>query len=77
MGALYWALGVTSPAPPLLGLTGLSGIVLGERATSAARTRLRDRRATPPPVSSAHRPPAAPERHPMRTVPEEHEDRIR
>ncbi|MGC9378887.1 DUF1427 family protein [Streptomyces sp. MH13] len=41
MGAVYWALGLTSPAPPLIGLTGLLGIVLGERAV----TRLRDRTA--------------------------------
>ncbi|SFY51153.1 DUF1427 family protein [Streptomyces sp. F-1] len=37
MGAVYWALGVHSPAPPLLGLTGLFGIVVGERAASALR----------------------------------------
>ncbi|MFH8977066.1 DUF1427 family protein [Streptomyces sp. NPDC017890] len=41
MGAVYWALGLTSPAPPMIGLTGLLGIVLGERAV----TRLRDRAA--------------------------------
>ncbi|ROO86189.1 XapX domain-containing protein [Actinocorallia herbida] len=32
MGGVYWALDVTSPAPPLIGLTGLLGIVAGERA---------------------------------------------
>jgi XapX domain-containing protein len=52
MGAVYWALDVTSPAPPLIGLTGLAGIVLGERAATALRNRLfpaRDPRAEPPP----------------------------
>ncbi|WP_052423955.1 DUF1427 family protein [Nonomuraea candida] len=39
MGAVYWALGVTSPAPPLVGLTGLAGILIGERAVAAARAR--------------------------------------
>ncbi|WP_344979585.1 DUF1427 family protein [Streptosporangium fragile] len=45
MGAVYWVLGVASPAPPLLGLTGLLGIVLGERAATAARSRLARHRA--------------------------------
>jgi XapX domain-containing protein len=40
MGAVYWALDLTSPAPPLIGLTGLLGIVLGERAVTWARDRL-------------------------------------
>ncbi|MBW8487380.1 DUF1427 family protein [Actinomadura parmotrematis] len=39
MGAVYWALHVRSPAPPLVGLTGLLGIVLGERAATAVRSR--------------------------------------
>ncbi len=30
VGVLYWALGVRSPAPPLIALAGLLGIVLGE-----------------------------------------------
>ena len=30
VGALYWAIGVTSPAPPPIGLVGLLGIVIGE-----------------------------------------------
>ncbi|MEW2284112.1 DUF1427 family protein [Streptomyces sp. NPDC047841] len=46
MGAVYWALGIASPAPPLVGLTGLAGIVLGERAATAVRDRLA-RRSTP------------------------------
>ncbi|MFI8945951.1 XapX domain-containing protein [Streptomyces sp. NPDC053750] len=40
MGAVYWALDITSPAPPLIGLTGLLGIVLGERAATWGRVRL-------------------------------------
>ncbi|WP_198653474.1 DUF1427 family protein [Actinocorallia populi] len=41
MGAVYWALGITSPAPPLIGLTGLLGIVAGERAVTALLSRRR------------------------------------
>jgi XapX domain-containing protein len=48
MGAAYWALDLTSPAPPLLGLTGLAGIVIGERAATAVRNRLTRRRTAPP-----------------------------
>ncbi|KAF3469900.1 XapX domain-containing protein [Streptomyces sp. Tu 3180] len=51
MGALYWALDLTSPAPPLIGLTGLAGIVLGERAATAVRDRLARRPAPPPPTA--------------------------
>ncbi|MFD7698895.1 DUF1427 family protein [Streptomyces caelestis] len=52
MGALYWAMDLTSPAPPLLGLTGLAGIVLGERAATAVRHRPSRRRpAAPPPAA--------------------------
>lgn len=40
MGVVYWALGITSPAPPLIGLTGLLGIVLGERAVTWGRDRI-------------------------------------
>ncbi|MGI5163678.1 DUF1427 family protein [Spirillospora sp. CA-253888] len=43
MGAVYWALHVPSPAPPLIGLTGLFGIVLGERAATAARARWKNK----------------------------------
>ncbi|MER6347857.1 DUF1427 family protein [Streptomyces sp. NPDC001595] len=43
MGAVYWALDIVSPAPPLLGLTGLFGIVVGERAVSVLRGRRRRR----------------------------------
>ncbi|MFI6208085.1 DUF1427 family protein [Streptomyces sp. NPDC051041] len=51
MGALYWALDLTSPAPPLIGLTGLAGIVLGERAATAVRDRPARRPAPSPPAA--------------------------
>jgi XapX domain-containing protein len=41
MGGVYWSLDVTAPAPPLLSLTGLLGIGVGERAATALRARLR------------------------------------
>ncbi|MFD6286611.1 XapX domain-containing protein [Streptomyces sp. NPDC060205] len=47
MGAVYWALSVPSPAPPLLGLTGLAGIVAGERIVTAIRNRPSRRRPVP------------------------------
>ncbi|MCW8096210.1 XapX domain-containing protein [Streptomyces tauricus] len=47
MGAVYWALSVPSPAPPLLGLTGLAGIVAGERIVTAVRNRPSRRRPAP------------------------------
>jgi XapX domain-containing protein len=53
MGAVYWALDITSPAPPLIGLTGLAGIVLGERAAAAVRDRLTRRSSPPLPTSSS------------------------
>ena len=40
VGVLYALLNVRSPAPPLVALAGLLGILLGERAVSAARARL-------------------------------------
>lgn len=52
MGALYWAMDLASPAPPLLGLTGLAGIVLGERAATAVRGRPTRRRPAPPPSAA-------------------------
>ncbi|MGW6008288.1 XapX domain-containing protein [Streptomyces sp. NPDC055210] len=55
MGGVYWALSVPSPAPPLLGLTGLAGIVAGERIVTAVRNRPSRRR----PVPSAAESPAA------------------
>lgn len=36
-GVVFRALHAPSPAPPWLGLTGLLGIVLGERAVTALR----------------------------------------
>ncbi|MHC3469444.1 XapX domain-containing protein [Streptomyces sp. 7R007] len=58
MGAVYWALDIRSPAPPLLGLTGLLGIVLGERAASAVRSRRvgRAKPSSPAPSAAAPRP---------------------
>ncbi|MFE7031600.1 XapX domain-containing protein [Streptomyces sp. NPDC057621] len=53
MGAVYWALSVPSPAPPLLGLTGLAGIVAGERIVTAVRDR-RSRRRLDPHLPGAH-----------------------
>ncbi|MFC8592013.1 XapX domain-containing protein [Streptomyces atroolivaceus] len=51
MGAVYRALDINSPAPPLIGLTGLAGMVLGERAAAAVRDRF-THRPTPPPSTS-------------------------
>ncbi|MFI2780064.1 DUF1427 family protein [Streptomyces sp. ALB3] len=47
MGAVYRALDVMSPAPPPAGLTGLAGMVLGERAALVVRDRF-TRRPAPP-----------------------------
>jgi len=35
VGVLYWLLKVQSPAPPLIALAGLLGMVLGEHQASA------------------------------------------
>ena len=40
VGILYWALGVRSPAPPLIALAGLLGIVLGELAVPFLKVHL-------------------------------------
>ncbi|WP_037884678.1 DUF1427 family protein [Streptomyces sp. NRRL S-646] len=55
MGALFWAWNLRAPAPPLLGLTGLLGIGLGERAATSLGARIARRRApaTPPQVPPA------------------------
>ena len=45
-GTVFWALRAPSPAPPWLGLTGLLGIVLGERSVTALRDRRRAGRRT-------------------------------
>ena len=44
MGVVYWALHTQSPAPALIGLAGLAGIVVGERALLLLRTRLTARK---------------------------------
>ncbi|MBC2879343.1 DUF1427 family protein [Streptomyces sp. TYQ1024] len=76
MGAVYWALDIASPAPPLVGLAGLAGIVLGERAATAARRHLARHRSSsvpsfPDPHSDAH-----PDRYRApQSVPQEEEER--
>ncbi|MDQ1041073.1 XapX domain-containing protein [Streptomyces sp. V3I8] len=60
MGGVYWALSVPSPAPPLLGLTGLAGIVAGERAVTAVRDRLARRRPAPPAADGPAPAPSSP-----------------
>jgi len=40
-GMVFRALHAPSPAPPWLGLTGLLGIVLGERAVNALRNHIK------------------------------------
>lgn len=51
-GALYALLGVPTPAPPPPALTGLAGIVVGERLARAVR----DRRRTQPKHQDAQPP---------------------
>ena len=38
VGLLYWAFKVQSPAPPLIALTGLLGMVIGEHAIPIVKT---------------------------------------
>ncbi|WP_179400940.1 DUF1427 family protein [Burkholderia guangdongensis] len=63
VGLLYWLLRVKSPAPPLVALIGLLGMVVGEHAVPVVRTLLqRDApyaRSEPPAAQQA---PAAHER---------------
>jgi XapX domain-containing protein len=40
VGLLYWLLKVQSPAPPLIALAGLLGMVLGEHAIPVAKAQL-------------------------------------
>ncbi len=40
VGVIYGALGVRSPAPPLVALVGLLGILLGEQAFSMVKVKL-------------------------------------
>jgi XapX domain-containing protein len=37
VGAIYGLLGVRSPAPPVVALVGLLGILIGEQAVPAAK----------------------------------------
>ncbi|WP_037649315.1 DUF1427 family protein [Streptomyces flavidovirens] len=65
MGAVFWALDVAAPAPPLLSLCGLAGILLGERVATALRARWSSRRRRPaapviPTPSGGTRPESAP-----------------
>ena len=40
VGLLYWLLKVQSPAPPLIALAGLLGMVLGEHAIPVVKSQL-------------------------------------
>ncbi|WP_144148999.1 DUF1427 family protein [Paraburkholderia sp. BCC1884] len=40
VGLLYWLLKVQSPAPPLIALAGLLGMVLGEHAIPVVKAQL-------------------------------------
>ncbi len=51
VGIAYGFVQVRSPAPPLIALTGLLGMVLGEQAIVAARHHF-----APPPVQSSTQP---------------------
>jgi XapX domain-containing protein len=53
VGVAYGLLHVRSPAPPLIALVGLLGMVLGEQAVDAARHHL-----VPPPTQTSARQPA-------------------
>ena len=43
VGVAYALLGIRSPAPPLVALVGLLGIVLGEQAVLYVKARVADR----------------------------------
>jgi len=45
VGAIYGVLGFRSPAPPIVALVGLLGMLLGEQAVSWAQHRVFDSRA--------------------------------
>ncbi|NOK15476.1 DUF1427 family protein [Corallococcus carmarthensis] len=75
IGFLYGLLGVRSPAPPLVALTGLLGILLGEQLVPVGRRLLRREPLTAawfaeecvpkvtgvPPASTVDAPPARPQ----------------
>ena len=46
VGAAYALLGVKSPAPPIVALVGLLGIVIGEQGLPWAQERIADRHMT-------------------------------
>lgn len=54
MGALYWAWDLRAPTPALLGLTGLLGIGVGERAAPALGVRVARHRTPPAPPRAPH-----------------------
>jgi XapX domain-containing protein len=53
VGVAYALVGVRSPAPPLIALIGLLGIVLGETGTTMLKETL-DRSAAPTAASTRH-----------------------
>lgn len=52
VGVIYGLLNVRSPAPPVIALVGLFGILLGERGVALVKARL-DARPAPPPAAAA------------------------
>jgi len=59
VGAAYGLIGIRSPAPPLIALIGLLGMVLGEQMTTVAW-----RHVAPPAYSSAQQVPDSAVRKP-------------
>ena len=57
VGLLYWLLKVQSPAPPLIALAGLLGMVLGEHAIPVVKAQL-SAQTTVPAVQPSANPPA-------------------
>ncbi|WP_412126721.1 DUF1427 family protein [Streptomyces tubercidicus] len=72
MGVVFWAMDVAAPAPPLLSLCGLAGILLGERVATALRTRLARRRRPAAPGIPTPSGDARPERAPHAAFPSSH-----
>ncbi|MFF3744527.1 DUF1427 family protein [Streptomyces kronopolitis] len=54
-GALYWLMGVPTPAPPWNSLTGLFGILVGEYAVTSVGKALRRRTGRDDPPSPPSR----------------------